>query len=43
MKRRNSLILSKLDELIELAKKYIEKGYEPIDAIRKAEKELENN
>lgn len=35
------MILSRVDELIELAKKYIEKGYKTIDAIKMAERELE--
>lgn len=35
------MILARYKELVELAKKYIEKGYNPIDAIKLAEKELE--
>ena len=36
-------ILARYEELVELAKKYIEKGYKPIDAIKLAEKELEED
>jgi len=37
------LILAKYKELVELAKKYIEKGYSTLDAIKLAEKELEES
>jgi hypothetical protein len=37
------LILARYKELVELAKKYIEKGYNTLDAIKLAEKELEEN
>lgn len=40
--RGDSLILARYKELVELAKKYIEKGYKPIEAIKLAEKELDN-
>lgn len=35
------MILSRYKELVELAKKYIEKGYSILEAIKIAEKELE--
>ena len=41
LKRRLKMILARYKELVELAKKYIEKGYTPIEAIRMAERELE--
>ena len=34
-------VLARYKELVELAKKYIEKGYSTLDAIKLAEKELE--
>nr|DAR75345.1 MAG TPA: hypothetical protein [Caudoviricetes sp.] len=37
------MILARYKELVELAKKYIEKGYNTLDAIKLAEKELEEN
>ena len=36
------MILSRLDELIKLAKNYTENGYKPMDAIKLAERALEN-
>jgi hypothetical protein len=35
------LILARYKELVELAKKYMEKGYSILEAIKLAEKELE--
>lgn len=35
------MILARYKELVELAKKYIEKGYSELEAIKLAEKELE--
>ena len=37
------LILARYKELVELAKKYIEKGYSELEAIKLAEKELEES
>ena len=34
-------VLARYKELVELAKKYIEKGYSALEAIKLAEKELE--
>lgn len=41
LKRRLKMILARYKELVELAKKYIEKGYSTLEAIKLAEKELE--
>lgn len=35
------MILARYKELVELAKKYIEKGYSTLEAIKLAERELE--
>lgn len=35
------MILSRVDEIVELARKFIEKGYSELEAIKLAEKELE--
>ncbi|WP_337814404.1 hypothetical protein [Intestinibacter sp.] len=37
------MILARYKELVELAKKYIEKGYSTLEAIKLAEKELEGD